>query len=110
MWIHGIAILAAGFQQQDGGLAIGGQPVGQHAAGRTGADDDEVEFLAGSHDVPHWSVLIIGPGAATLIEHELRGGNTCGATTVGEHPGGRRQPRQREAEEAIVAFPSNRLS
>ena len=40
-----IAILAAGFQQQHGGLAIGGQPVGQHAAGRTGADDDEVEFL-----------------------------------------------------------------
>ena len=47
-----IAILAARLQQQHGGLAVGGQPVGQHAAGRTGADDDEIEFLSSGHDVP----------------------------------------------------------
>ena len=33
------------------GLAVGGQPVGQHAAGRAGADDDEVEFLGSGHSV-----------------------------------------------------------
>ncbi len=35
-------VLAAGFQQQHLDLGIGGQPVGQHAAGRAGADDDIV--------------------------------------------------------------------
>jgi hypothetical protein len=49
-----IAIPAAGFQQQDGGPAIGSQPVRQYAASRTGADDDEIEFLGGGHDVSPW--------------------------------------------------------
>ena len=53
-----IAILAAGFEQQDGGLAIGGQAIGEHAAGRTGADDDEVEFLCSGHDVPLASFIL----------------------------------------------------
>ena len=42
-----IAILAAGFQQQHRGLAVSGQAIGQHAAGRTGADDNEIELLCG---------------------------------------------------------------
>ena len=47
-----IAVLAAGFEQQHGGLAVGGQPVGQHAAGRAGADDDEIEFLSAATTFP----------------------------------------------------------
>ena len=37
-------VAAAGFQQQHALAGIGGQPVGQHAAGRARADDDVVVF------------------------------------------------------------------
>ena len=39
----GIVVLAAGLEQQDRYRGIGGQPVGEHAAGGAGADDDVVE-------------------------------------------------------------------
>ena len=39
-----VGILRAGFQQQHRMLAVGGKPIGEHAAGRTGADDDVVEL------------------------------------------------------------------
>src|SRR5687768_13208751 len=37
-----VVILAAGFEQQHGDIGIGGQAVGQQAAGRAAADDDVV--------------------------------------------------------------------
>ncbi len=39
-----VGVLRAGFQQQHRMLAVGGEPVGEHAAGRAGADDDVIEF------------------------------------------------------------------
>ena len=39
-----IAVLRAGLQQQHGMLAVRAQAIGEHAAGRAGADDDVVEF------------------------------------------------------------------
>ena len=44
-----VAVLAARLEQQHARRAVGGQAVGQHAAGRTGADDDEVEFSGVLH-------------------------------------------------------------
>ncbi len=41
-------VLAASFQQQDLAVRILGQPIGQHAAGRAGADDDVVEAIHAS--------------------------------------------------------------
>jgi len=40
-----MAVAAAGFEQQHRGSAGLGQPVGQHAAGRAGTDDDVVMSL-----------------------------------------------------------------
>src|SRR5665213_2117230 len=39
-----IGILWTGLQQQHGMLAIGAEAIGQYAAGRSGADDDVIEF------------------------------------------------------------------
>ena len=44
---HQAAVGTAGLQQQDGDLGVFAQPGGQHAAGRTGADDDVVVGLLG---------------------------------------------------------------
>jgi hypothetical protein len=52
----GIAVLAARFQQQDLVLAVGAQPIGQDAAGRTRADDDVVECAELTHAAPRGPV------------------------------------------------------
>src|SRR5258708_19461280 len=44
-----VAVLATRLQQKDSRCAVGGQVVGQYAAGRTGADNDEVEFSGVLH-------------------------------------------------------------
>jgi hypothetical protein len=49
MWIHGLRSFPPRFQQKHARCAVGGQTVRQHAAGRTGADDDEVEFSGVLH-------------------------------------------------------------
>ncbi len=38
----GMGIRAAGFEDEDGNARIGGQPIGEHAPGRAGADDDVI--------------------------------------------------------------------
>ena len=38
----------AGFQQQHRQRGLGAQPVGQHTAGRAGADDDVIELVQGA--------------------------------------------------------------
>ena len=40
-----MAVMSAGLQQQHAMAARSGQPVGEHAAGGTGADDDVVEIF-----------------------------------------------------------------
>ena len=40
-----MAVVAAGFEEQHAVAARRGQPVGQHAAGRAGADDDVIEVF-----------------------------------------------------------------
>jgi len=49
-----VAVLAAGLQQQYAAGRVGGEAVGQHAAGRAGADDDVVIRSAegGRHRIP----------------------------------------------------------
>ena len=37
-----VAVVAAGLEQEHAGASVGGQPVGQHASGRAGADNDVV--------------------------------------------------------------------
>src|SRR5205085_12161234 len=51
-----MAVAAAGFQQQHPPAAIGAQPVGQHAAGRAGADDHVIVAAARHHasEGGHW--------------------------------------------------------
>ncbi len=44
-----VAVLPAGFQQQHSRLRVRAQSVGQHAAGRAGADDHVVVFFRGLH-------------------------------------------------------------
>jgi hypothetical protein len=39
-----IGILRPGLQQQHRMLAVRAEPVGEHASGRAGTNDDEVEF------------------------------------------------------------------
>ena len=56
-----VAIVATGFQQQDAMAARGGQAVGQHAAGGTGADDDVVERACVGHGCHNgYSILTSG--------------------------------------------------
>ena len=47
----GVAVLAAGLDDQYPGGRIGAEPVGQNAAGRAGADNDEIVFRIESHAV-----------------------------------------------------------
>ena len=47
----GIAIPAAGFEHEHRNVVLG-EPVGERAAGRTGADDDEVVARRASHALP----------------------------------------------------------
>ena len=47
----GIAVLAAGLDDQYPGRRIGAEPVGQNAPGRAGADNDEIVFRIESHAV-----------------------------------------------------------
>jgi len=42
-----VPVAAAGFQQQDAIFGVGRKPVGQHAAGRAGADNDVIKFFTG---------------------------------------------------------------
>lgn len=44
-----IEILPAGFQQQDAMPRVGREPIGEHAAGRAGADDDVVVDAGSRH-------------------------------------------------------------
>ena len=44
-----IGVLRAGLQQQHRMFAVRAQPVGEHASGRSGADDDVVEFSRRHH-------------------------------------------------------------
>jgi hypothetical protein len=46
-----IAVLAAGLDHQNARAGIGREPVGQHAAGRTGADDDKIVFRVEIHQL-----------------------------------------------------------
>ena len=56
-----VAIVAAGLQQQHAMAARGGQAVGQHAAGGTGADDDVVERVCVGHGCHNgYSILTSG--------------------------------------------------
>jgi hypothetical protein len=64
-----IAVVAAGFQQQHAGPGIGAQAIGEHAAGRAGADDDEVVFSAGGHGA--LSLPVGRSGAVKPMEGEI---------------------------------------
>jgi hypothetical protein len=56
-----MAIMAAGFQQEDAMAARGRQAVCQHAAGGTGADDDVVERVSVGHGCHNgYSILTSG--------------------------------------------------
>ena len=53
MWIHGLRVAAAGFQQQHAIAAGFAEPRGDRAAGRAGAGDDVVEaFVVDGHRFP----------------------------------------------------------
>lgn len=57
----GIVVRAAGFQQQDTVGRVGGKPVGQQAAGRSGANDEVVvgiQYLG--HGEPRLVILVMG--------------------------------------------------
>ena len=54
-----IAVLATRLQQQHAGSAVGGQAVRQHAAGRAGADNDEVEFSSILHSCSPRNPILI---------------------------------------------------
>src|SRR6185369_2924049 len=44
-----VARLAPRFEQEDAARRVGGEPVGENAAGRTAADDDDVEAAVAHH-------------------------------------------------------------
>ncbi len=48
-----VGVLAAGLDHQHLRRRVGRQPVGQHAPGRAGADDDEIVFRVELHCLPH---------------------------------------------------------
>ena len=54
-----IAVLTTRLQQQHAGSAVGGQAVRQHAAGRAGADNDEVEFSSILHSCSPRNPILI---------------------------------------------------
>ena len=73
------AVVFAGFQQQHAVLPRCGQPIGQHAAGGAGADDDVVEFRFGHGCVfPFTSMLgscwisTTYPGRPCIHEHQRK--------------------------------------
>ena len=43
------AVTPPGLKQENAGLRIFAQAVGQHTAGRTGTDDDEIKLIVGRH-------------------------------------------------------------
>src|SRR5205085_11578745 len=62
-----VAVLAARLQQQHARRAVGSQAVGQHAAGRTGADDGEIVFSGILHSSsPRNSIYILSHIQCTL--------------------------------------------
>ena len=72
-----IGVFGSCLQQQHGMLAVGAQAIGEHAAGRAGADDDVVEF-----------------GSVIIIVHcfpRMRTETGSGAATGGQLPPGRRR-------------------
>ena len=48
-----VVVLAAGLEQEHAGLRIGGQTIGEHAAGGAAADDDEIEGVGLRSRVGH---------------------------------------------------------
>src|SRR5262249_32602280 len=63
------AILPAGLEHEDAVLCLGAEAIGQHAAGRTGADDDVVESLGLLHPPsPTGALRILRTGAGPAIE------------------------------------------
>ncbi len=88
-----MAVMAAGFQQQHAMAARRGQPVGQHAAGRAGADDDVIEAFAilplchgAFFSLPENSVKTAACGTPGLVRHGAGSGrperHLSGATNV----------------------------
>jgi hypothetical protein len=55
-------VAAARFENQDALAGVGGEPIGQNAAGRAGADDDVVVFAFDRRCPGHPSSLLQGKG------------------------------------------------
>src|SRR5215475_9652110 len=63
------AILPAGLEHEDAVLRLGAEAIGQHAAGRSGANDDVVENLGLLHPPsPTGALPILRTGAGPAIE------------------------------------------
>ena len=84
--------LPPGLQQQHPGLAVGRQPVGQHAAGRAGADDDVV-------------VTVVGHASSSQFHLPTRVGQAaCPAPAAGE-PAARSSSKLRHSPAVLAAGP-----
>ena len=83
-----VPVAPAGFDQQDLRVSVLGQPVGQHAAGRAGADDNVIRLHASA--LPRTR---FGPLPDRFFAHSL-GAKICARKGASAGPG-RHERRER---------------
>jgi hypothetical protein len=88
-----VAVAPAGFQEQHAVAARGGQPVGENAAGRTGADHDIVERLRW-RILRHNQPIPTPPWAAAPVKEALSFRTFPSAATPPRNHSGRQQSRK----------------